>query len=47
MKTAFENFSKDVNKNKGEKGFTILEIIVAMTIFMIVTGSIWGVLRIA
>ncbi len=34
-------------KTNSEKGFTILELIVAMTIFMIVTGSVWGVLRIA
>ena len=33
--------------NAGSRGFTILEILVAMTIFMIVTGSVWGVLRVA
>lgn len=33
--------------NNGEKGFSIMEVIIAMTIFMIVTASIWGVLRVA
>ena len=31
----------------GEQGFSLLELVVAMLIFMIVTGSIWGVLRVA
>ena len=39
--------SKDVTKDNGEKGFTLLELLVAMTIFLVVTGSIWGVLRTA
>ncbi len=39
--------SKSGRETSGEKGFTILELIVAMTIFMVVTGSIWGVLKIA
>ena len=38
---------KAIKSDSGEKGFTILELIIAMTIFMIVTGSIWGVLRVA
>ena len=33
--------------NRDNRGFTILEVIIAMTIFMMVTGAIWGVLRIA
>lgn len=32
--------------DRGEKGFTIVELIVAMVIFMIVTGAIWGLLRV-
>lgn len=31
----------------GENGFSLLELVVAMVIFMIVTGAIWGVLRVA
>lgn len=31
----------------GEKGFSLLELVVAMVIFMIVTGAIWGLLRVA
>ncbi|CAN5380895.1 hypothetical protein BH10ACI2_BH10ACI2_05350 [soil metagenome] len=34
-------------ERRNEQGFTLIEIVVSMTIFMIVTGSIWGVLRIA
>ena len=33
--------------SRNQAGFTILEIIVSMTIFMIVSGAIWGVLRVA
>ncbi len=33
--------------SNGEKGFSLLELIVAMVIFLIVTGAIWGVLRVA
>lgn len=33
--------------HSSENGFTILEVIVAMTIFLIVTGSIWGLMRVA
>lgn len=32
---------------ESERGFSLLELIVAMTIFMIVSGSIYGVLRVA
>lgn len=31
----------------GEKGFTLLEMIVAMVIFLLVTGAIWGLLQVA
>ncbi|MFN0279601.1 MAG: type II secretion system protein J [Pyrinomonadaceae bacterium] len=37
----------NTEKITAEKGFTIMELIVAMTIFMIVTGSIWGLLKVA
>lgn len=39
--------SKNVTATTGERGFSLLELLVAMVIFMIVTGSIWGVLRVA
>ncbi len=39
--------SNEIVTNKNDRGFTILEVIVAMTIFMIVSGAIWGVLRVA
>ncbi len=39
--------SNDIGTIRNDRGFTILEVIVAMTIFMIVSGSIWGVLRVA
>ena len=38
---------KNPGSNKNERGFTLLELVVSMTIFMVVSGSIWGVLRIA
>lgn len=31
----------------GEKGFTILEVLVTMTIFLVVSGSIFGLLKVA
>lgn len=34
-------------KNVGQEGFSILELMTAMTIFLIVTGSMWGVLTAA
>lgn len=33
--------------DRHEKGFTLLEVVVSMVIFMVVTGSVWGVLRVA
>ncbi len=39
--------SKNLTAHTGEKGFSLLELLVAMVIFMVVTGSIWGVLRVA
>ncbi len=45
-----QNISLQLNSNNsitrsGEKGFSILELIVSMVIFLVVTGSMWGVLR--
>lgn len=39
-----QNYSTHLKSNRG---YSILEVLVAMVIFMIVTGSIWGVLRTA
>ena len=48
MQNVLTPFStKDVAVPNGEKGFSLLELLVAMAIFMVVTGSIWGVLRVA
>ncbi len=33
--------------NRREKGFTIVEVIIAMVVFLIVTGAVYGVLQIA
>lgn len=33
--------------NSDESGFSMIELIIAMVIFIIVTGSIWGVLQVA
>lgn len=35
------------NIHRGDEGFSLLELLVAMVIFMVVTASVWGVLRIA
>ena len=45
-----QNIPLQVNSNNtsihaGERGFSILELIVSMVIFLVVTGSMWGVLR--
>ena len=34
-------------RGTSEKGFSLLELLVSMVIFMVVTGSIWGLLRVA
>ncbi len=44
--TTFNSDDVPTTDNR-EGGFSILELMVAMTIFMVVTGSIWGVLRVA
>ncbi|MBC7900952.1 MAG: prepilin-type N-terminal cleavage/methylation domain-containing protein [Saprospiraceae bacterium] len=38
--------STNIKTNVGEKGFTLLELVVAMVIFLIVTGSIYGLLQV-
>lgn len=38
---------KTVNPGTGEKGFSLLELLVSMVIFLVVSSSIWGVLRVA
>ncbi len=35
------------DKNRRTQGFTIIELLVSLIIFTIVTGSLWGVLRVA
>jgi hypothetical protein len=42
----FQN-EKAVERRRGEEGFSVFEIIVAMVIFLGVTASIWGLLRVA
>ncbi len=40
--------TKPVNSEcDGERGFSLLELMFAMTIFLVVTGSIWGLLRVS
>lgn len=38
---------KAVSTQTGESGFSLLELLVSMVIFLIVTGAIWGLLRVA
>ena len=38
---------KEVKSHGSEAGFSMLELIIAMIIFLVVTGSIWGLLRVA
>lgn len=37
--------SNDKPKTNDSSGFSLLEVVVAMVLFMVVTGSIWGVLQ--
>lgn len=42
--------TSNLNKNaasKNDGGFTMLEVLVAMTIFLVITGAIWGVMKAA
>ena len=39
--------SKTASREVNQSGFSLLELMVSMVIFMIVTGSVWGVLRVA
>jgi type II secretory pathway pseudopilin PulG len=38
---------KTIYRNRGEAGFSLLELTVAMLIFMVVSGSVWGVMKVA
>lgn len=43
-------FTESTNKlpnSKGEAGFSILELLTATTIFIVISGSIWGLLEVA
>lgn len=35
------------DRRPGEQGFSLLEVIVSMVIFLMVTGTVWGLLRVA
>ncbi len=39
--------TKTSNPNGGEAGLTIIEVLVAMTIFLVITGSIFGLMQVA
>jgi prepilin-type N-terminal cleavage/methylation domain-containing protein len=41
-----ENFAKNSNTVAAQQGFSLLEMMVAVTIFLIVTGSVFGLLQI-
>ena len=41
------NTRKKLTNSTGEQGFTLVELIIAMLIFLIVTGSIYGMLQVA
>ncbi len=38
---------KNAKSPTGEAGFTLMEMVIAMTLFLIVTGMIWGALNVA
>ncbi len=38
---------KNTSANNHEKGFTVLEVIISMVVFLIVTGSVYGILVVA
>jgi len=42
--------TESINKSqkfRGQEGFSLLELLTAMVIFVVVTGSVWGVLQVA
>lgn len=39
--------SNTVSAYSGQQGFTLLELMISMVIFLIVTGSIWGLMRVS
>lgn len=39
--------SKKSERSNDQEGFSLLELLTAMTIFVVVTGSVWGVLEVA
>ncbi len=43
----FSEQKENLIKKDSERGFTILEIIISMMIFLIVTSAIWGILQIS
>lgn len=43
----FTGSSNKSAKSKGEAGFSILELLTATTIFIVISGSIWGLLEVA
>lgn len=45
-KVKSQNFSQKVLKRNAEGGFSLIEVMVAMIIFLIVTGSIYGLLQV-
>lgn len=38
---------KKTNERSDERGFSLIELMVAMVVFLIVTGAIWGLLQVA
>lgn len=45
--TAITFNSNDAKSHSGENGFSLLELLVSLVIFLVVSGSIWGVLQVA
>lgn len=46
MKIFSENETQKISFSRRERGFSLLEVIVAMVVFMIVVGSIYGLLQV-
>lgn len=48
MKNSLRADKRNITKfRKGERGFSLLELVIAMVVFLIVTGTVWGLLRVA